>query len=224
LNKFMTAADFVWNAGFFHTTNHSDIIFQRDGDSVSEGVFKNVGQTRRFGVEAGFSTNIYSLFSEIDDWNFSTNYTYLNARFMDGFTIQDPRDLENDTSLNVERGDRIPGLPEHIYKATLGVTLWKRWSLAIDTQYSGEQYFRGDEANVTDPLGGYWVFNARTEVKVNDHLAFFGKLDNIFDRDYKSFGVYGESDEVLGDMGIEDTRFISPGAPRAGWVGVRLTY
>ncbi len=224
LNEWLEDGRLTWNVGFFHTTNHDDIIFRRDGDSPSEGFFSNVGKTLRYGVESGLSVDLPQLFSEIDDWRFSTNYTYLNARFLDGFPIQDPRDMENPTRLDVERGDRIPGLPEHIYKASLGVTLWQRWSLAIDTQYSGEQYFRGDEANVTDPLGGYWIFNARTEFKVNPHLAFFGKIDNIFDRDYKTFGVYGQSDEVLGDsLGIDDTRFVSPGAPRAGWVGVRLT-
>lgn len=220
LNELMGDGDLLWNVGFFHTTNHNDIIFNRGGDSISEGFFSNVGQTLRYGVEAGFSANLPQLFSEIDDWHFSTNYTYLNARFLDGFTIQNP--LNTDEAARVERGDRIPGLPEHLYKASLGVTLWQRWTLAIDTQYSGEQYFRGDEANLTAPLGGYWLFNARTEVKVTDYLTLFGKLDNIFDRDYKTFGVYGEADEVLGDE-FDNPRFVSPGAPRAGWVGVRIT-
>ncbi|WP_349431299.1 TonB-dependent receptor [Methylomarinum sp. Ch1-1] len=222
LNDLMGDGRLNWNVGFFHTTNHNDIIFNRGGDSISEGFFSNVGQTLRYGVESGFNADIPHLFSEIDDWHFSTNYTYLNARFLDGFTIQNPLDLGSDVGVNVERGDRIPGLPEHIYKASLGVDLWKRWSLAIDTQYSGEQYFRGDEANITDPLGGYWIFNARTEFKVNEHLAFFGKIENIFDRDYKTFGVYGEADEVLGDD-FDNPRFVSPGAPRAGWIGVRIT-
>lgn len=197
LNELMSKGDFNWNAGFFHTTNHNDIIFNRGGDSISEGYFSNVGQTLRYGVETGFSMNIPELFSDIDDWHFSTNYTYLNARFMDGFTIQNP--LDTDQAAQVERGDRIPGLPEHIYKASLGVDLWKRLSVAMDAQYSGEQFFRGDEANMTDPLGGYWLFNATAELKINEHVALFGRVNNIFDRKYKSFGVYGEADEVLGD-------------------------
>ena len=222
LNRFLDDADFIWNLGFFHTTSHDDIIFRRSGDSPSEGFFSNVGQTQRYGVETGLTSNVYSLFSDIDDWSFSTNYTYLNAKFKDGFPIQDPRDLANPTSLDVAGGARIPGLPEHIYKASLGLTLWKQWSLSIDSQYSGEQYFRGDEANITDPLGGYWVFNARTELKINEHVALFGRVDNIFDRDYKTFGVYGQADEVLGPA-FDSGRFVSPGAPRAGWVGIRLS-
>jgi iron complex outermembrane receptor protein len=50
----------------------------------------------------------------------------------------------------------------------------------------------------------------------------FGKLNNIFGTNYNSFGVYGEASEVLGPA-FNDSRFVSPGAPRAGWIGVRLS-
>ncbi|MDQ7090007.1 MAG: TonB-dependent receptor [Methylococcales bacterium] len=222
LDNLMSQGDLKWNVGFFHTTNHDDIIFNRGGTSVSEGFFSNIGKTLRYGVEAGVSGHIPQLFSSIDDWHFSTNYTYLNARFQDGFTIQNPLDLEGDNGVNVERGDRIPGLPEHIYKASLGVDLWKRWTIGIDAQYSGDQFLRGDEANITNPLGGYWTFSAKTELKVTENIAFFGRIDNIFDRDYKSFGVYGDATEVLGES-YNDGRFVAPGAPRAGWIGIRLS-
>ena len=220
LSELMDKGDLHWNLGFFHTTNHNDIIFNRGGSSISEGFFSNVGQTQRYGIEAGLTVNYPRLFSEIDDWHFSTNYTYLNAQFLDSFVTQNP--LDNDDASRVMRGDRIPGLPEHIFKASLEVDLWQRWSIAIDTLYSGDQFFRGDEANETSHLGGYWVFNARTEVEITDNVTLFGSVNNIFDRQYKTFGVYGEADEVLGDE-FDNGQFVSPGAPRAGWVGIRLT-
>jgi iron complex outermembrane receptor protein len=219
-DQFLERGDMKWNLGYFHTVNHDDIIFNRGGDSISEGFFSNVGQTRRYGIEAGATLNYAQLFSNIDDWHFATNYTYLNARFMDGFTIQNP--LDDDEGAQVRRGNRIPGMPEHIFKASLGVDLWKRLSLGIDGLYSGDQFFRGDEANTTAKLAGYWLFNAKAEYRVNKHLALFGRVDNIFDKDYASFGVYGEADEVLGDA-FDSGRFVSPGAPRAGWIGVRLS-
>lgn len=220
LNDLIDQGDLNWNVGFFHTTNHNDIIFNRRSGNISKGFFSNIGKTLRYGVETGLTMNKAELFSTIDDWHFSTNYTYLNARFLDGFTTQNP--LDNDQALRVTRGSRIPGLPEHIYKASLGVDLWKHWTIGIDAQYSGNQFFRGDEANITDPLGGYWLFGLRSELKVNEHIALFGRVDNIFDRKYKTFGVYGEADEVLGNS-FDDGRFVSPGMPRAGWIGVRLS-
>jgi len=221
LDELLGKGDLKWNLGYFNTINHNDIIFRRDAASglISQGYFSNVGKTRRYGIEAGTTINYPQLFSGIDDWHFSTNYTYLNARFLDGFDIQNP--LDTTQAMAVTKGDRIPGIPEHIYKAAVGVDLWQRVSLGIDGIYSGNKYFRGDEANSTAPLAGYWLFNAKAEYKVTKNFAVFGKVDNIFDKNYNSFGVYGQANEIL--PGFDDGRFVAPGAPRAGWIGVRLT-
>lgn len=224
LGELIENGDVRWNLGVFQTTNHDDIIFRRaeGDDSLNEGYFSNVGQTRRYGIEAGLDANFTGLFSDIDDWHVAANYTYLNAQYRNSFSVQDPLDLEDGGPVVVEKGDRITGLPEHIFKGTVGVELWRKLSLNIDGLYSGAQYYRGDEANLTGKLGGYWLFNARAELKVTENVALFGKVDNIFDRKYKSFGVYGQADEVLGDS-YNDGRFVSPGAPRAGWIGVRVS-
>ncbi len=219
LNKLLGKGDLKWNLGYFHTMNNDDIIFNRSGGITNQGYFSNVGQTQRYGIEAGTTVNYPQVFSQIDDWHFATNYTYLNARFMDGFDTQDP--INNTEIAAVTEGNRIPGLPEHIYKATIGVDLWKKVSLGFDGMYSGDKYFRGDEANKNPQLTGYWVFNSTAEYKVTKNFAVFGKLNNVFDTHYNSFGVYGNASEVL--PGYNDGRFVSSGAPRAGWVGIRLT-
>lgn len=212
--------DGQWNLGYFRTTNFNDIIFNHNGVSISNGYFSNVGQTRRHGIEASLSANYSGLFSTIDDWHFSTNYTYLNARFKSSFVNQNP--LDNSQPITVLLGSRIPGLPEHIFKASLGVELWKKASLTIDGLYNGAQYLRGDEANSTNQLAGYWLFNLRTEIKLDPHFTVFAKVNNLFDHKYNSFGVYGNASDLLG-ADYNDGRFVSPGAPRAGWVGIRLS-
>ncbi|MDD2800572.1 MAG: TonB-dependent receptor [Methylobacter sp.] len=223
LNNAVGKGDLKWNLGYFHTINTDDIIFRRDLNSglISQGFFQNVGKTRRYGIEAGTQINYPQLFSSIDDWHFSTNYTYLNARFLSGFDSLDP--LDHDQIARVDQGDKIPGIPEHIFKATIGVDLWQKLSLALDGRYSGDQVFRGDEANNNPKLSGYWVFNARAEYKFTENVALFGKLDNIFDNNYNSFGVYGDASSIPGNFGTGNDRFVSPGMPRAGWLGVRLS-
>jgi len=223
LNNAVGKGDLKWNLGYFHTINTNDIIFRRDLNSglISQGFFQNVGKTRRYGIEAGTQINYPQLFSSIDDWHFSTNYTYLNARFLSGFDSLDP--LDHDQIARVDQGDKIPGIPEHIFKATVGVDLWQKLSLALDGRYSGDQVFRGDEANNNPKLSGYWVFNARAEYKFTENVALFGKLDNIFDNNYNSFGVYGDASSIPGNFGTGNDRFVSPGMPRAGWLGVRLS-
>lgn len=223
LNNAVGKGDLKWNLGYFHTINTNDIIFNRDGGLISQGYFSNVGKTRRYGIEAGTQINYPQLFSSIDDWHFSTNYTYLNARFLSGFDSLDPLAPDHDQIARVDQGDKIPGIPEHIFKATVGVDLWQKLSLALDGRYSGDQVFRGDEANNNPKLSGYWVFNARAEYKFTENVALFGKLDNIFDNNYNSFGVYGDASSIPGNFGTGNDRFVSPGMPRAGWLGVRLS-
>jgi outer membrane receptor protein involved in Fe transport len=211
-----------WNLGFFHTINNNDIIFRRDATSslLSQGYFDNVGQTRRYGIEAGTSADYPQLFSSIDDWHFATNYTYLNARFLTPFDSLNPHN-PNEIAV-VHKGSKIPGIPEHIFKAAVNVDLWQKFSLGVNGQYSGDRYLRGDEANRNAKSSGYWLFNATAEYKVTKNFSVFGKLDNIFDENYNSFGVYGNATQVLGDS-YNDGRFFSPGMPRAGWIGVRLS-
>jgi outer membrane receptor protein involved in Fe transport len=223
LKGLLGKGDGQWNLGYFHTANENDIIFRRDFSSNfnNQGYFSNVGKTLRQGLEMGSNITYPQLFSRIDDWHFSANYTYLNAIFLDGFGIQNP--LNPEQIIAVQSGDRIPGIPEHLLKLAVGVDLWRKWSIGVNGLYSGNQYYRGDEANVTRPLAGYWLFNATTEYKVSPHVTVFAKLDNIADERYSSFGMYGNAADVLGSK-FNDGRFMSPGAPRAGWVGLRLTF
>lgn len=209
-----------WNLGFFHATNNDDIIFHRAGNIASQGYFSNVGKTQRYGIEAGTSIDKESLFSSIDDWHIDAHYTYLNAQYLNGFNIQNP--LNADEIVQVQKGDKISSIPAHIFKAALSVDLWKKASLGINGMYSGNQVFRGDETNMTAPLSGYWVFNGTAEYKITKNFALFGKVNNIFDTNYNTFGVYGQASEVLG-ADYNDGRFVSPAAPRAGWIGVRLS-
>ncbi|MBT9098533.1 TonB-dependent receptor [Methylovulum psychrotolerans] len=223
LKGLLGKGDGQWNLGYFHTANENDIIFRRDFSSNfnNQGYFSNVGKTLRQGLEMGSNITYPQLFGRIDDWHFSANYTYLNAIFLDGFGIQNP--LNPEQIIAVQSGDRIPGIPEHLLKLAVGVDLWRKWSIGVNGLYSGSQYYRGDEANVTRPLAGYWLFNATTEYKVSPHVTVFAKLDNIADERYSSFGMYGNAADVLGSK-FNDGRFMSPGAPRAGWVGLRLTF
>jgi outer membrane receptor protein involved in Fe transport len=222
VNDLMGKGDLKWNLGFFHTTNHNDIIFRRDVSSgiVSQGYFSNVGDTRRYGIEAGSTINYPQLFASFDTWHVSTNYTYLNARFVSGFDSLNP--LDDTQTVRVTEGDRIPGIPEHLFKAAISVDLWQRLSLGVTAQFSGNRVYRGDEANMTPKLVGYWLFNGTAEYKITENFSVFGKVNNIFDSHYNTFGVYGQADQVLGGA-FTDSRFVSPGAPRGGWVGIRLS-
>ena len=49
-------------------------------------------------------------------------------------------------------------------------------------------------------------------------------MTNLFDKDYENFGLLGEDPgEILPGLADQSPRFVGPGAPRGGWVGVRFS-
>ncbi|NOR80252.1 MAG: TonB-dependent receptor, partial [Methyloprofundus sp.] len=119
----------------------------------------------------------------------------------------------------------IPGIPQHSVKFSTDVDIVDSWTVGLNVIFNADQFLRGDEGNLDESLEGYTVVNLMTEYRFNEHLTIFGRLDNLFNAKYNNFGTYGETGEVLEDLGIDerDTRFVGVSAPRAGWVGIKLT-
>ena len=209
----------TWNAGVFHTTNEDDIIFQTTGGvSANEGFFANVGDTVRKGVEVGLSGDYGGL-----DW--FANYAFVNAEFDDPFTTTSPNHpfANSNGKIAVEKGDRIPGIPEHLLKFGADVAVSPRLTLGGDIVFNSGRFLRGDEANLLDETDGYAMVNLRGEYHVNDLIVVIAKVENLFDVEYETFGLLGEPEEVLGPA-FGDPRFLGPGAGRGGWIGVRVEF
>ena len=98
-----------------------------------------------------------------------------------------------------------------------------RLTFGFDVINSSSVFFRGDEGNLAEELDGYTLLNARVEYRLGEHALLFLTVDNLLDEEYATFGLFGEPDEVLGDD-FEEPEFVSPGAPRAAWAGVRVEF
>ncbi|WP_198245511.1 TonB-dependent receptor [methane-oxidizing endosymbiont of Gigantopelta aegis] len=218
-----------WRAGVFRTENENDILFKSTGGVVANtGYFDNVGKTRHQGIELGIFGDAF------DRLRYSANYTYMEATFRTPFKVNSPSHPAADANgdIQVEQGDFIPGIPRQMFKVALdydvikGMTYLDRWTMGTDVIYNGSQYLRGDESNQGSKLNAYAVVNLRTEFQFNPHITLFARVTNLFDTQYKNFGQYANTGDVLTDaLGISDrdTQFVGIGAPRAGWVGVRLS-
>ena len=210
-----------WNVGYFNATNHNDIIFQSAGTANSAGYFANVGKTQRQGVELGLSSAFF------ERWRMSLNYSFIDAVFLTPYVSHSPShpNADGNGDIQVSRGDHIPGIPQHSVKFSTDVDVLTSWTVGLNVIFNAEQFLRGDEANLDAPLNGYTVVNLITEYRFNEHLTIFGRLDNLFNEKYNNFGTYGETGDVLDGVGIDDrdTRFVGVSAPRAGWVGVKLS-
>ena len=212
-----------WSLGLFRVVNDDDILWQT-GQTRAHGLFRNVAGTRRLGVEL-------SLTRTRDRWGWSIDYTHVRATFEDAFDVLSPNhpanagDGDDDAPLTrpVSPGDRIPGIPSHLFKAAADYSFTDRLSLGFDIVAVSGSHLRGDESNELDELSGYAVANAFVRYR-NDRFEASLLLENLLDLGYENFGLIGEEpDEVVGldDIG-EDVRFLAPGIPRAAWLRVKL--
>ena len=234
------AGDVKWNAGVFRTVNRDDILFV--GTSTSAGYFTNFGQTRRQGIELGASGTAHRL-----EWN--TSYTYLQATFLSGTCVlAENNSTAGDDSrcgsdeIRVSPGDRIPGLPAHSFKIGLS---WKAldWlRLGGDLQAFSSQYVRGNENNKhragnsggetfegSGKVPGYAVVNFNADADLGGGWQLFAKINNLFDKRYETGGMLAQNPFVGGSFQADpaDWRretFLAPGAPRAGWLGLRYRF
>jgi outer membrane receptor protein involved in Fe transport len=202
-----------WYASLFRTMNRDDILFVSSGALTNEGHFENVGDTLRRGLEVGASGQ----WSPRLGW--SAAYTYLRATFETPVTLTSPNHPDAEGGeIEVARGSTLPGVPRHNLKG--GVFFAdKRWSAGANLVGSSSQFLRGDEANRLAPIDGFATIDLSGGYAVGRRLRLSARVTNLFNAGFESFGLLGEADEVLGDD-FDDPRFLSPGAPRAAWVGV----
>ncbi len=214
--------DLAWNVTFFHTINNNDIIFQSTGGTTSNiGFFDNIGDTRRLGVEVNLRGKLWD-----DRINWYTNYSFIDATFQDSFTINSPTHPNaNDSGLiQVDKGDRIPGIPQHQLNAGLEVTLFKGMKVGADILFNSGQHVRGDEGNYLSELEPYWVLNLHGSYAVTDNFSLFVVMENVADNKYESFGLLGESNELPGFENFTNPRFVGPAPPFGVWGGIRVTF
>jgi outer membrane receptor protein involved in Fe transport len=211
-----TWRDLRWHAGLFRTGNENDILFVSAGALTNRGFFDNVGDTRRQGIELNLSGKWLG-----GRLNWFSNYTRLQAEFQESFSVTSALNpAAVDGEIAVPAGARIPGTPEHMLAAGASLQLIPGLTVGVDMTYRSNQFLRGDEGNLNEPLSSYTVFNAGAEWQLNPSFKLFVQVENVFDEEYATFGLYGAADEVLGDE-FDDPRFLSPAPPRSGWVGVR---
>ncbi len=206
-----------YQLGLFRATNRDDILFQTTGRAT--GLFANVDETRRQGIEASITGTVGKL-----DWY--ANWTYLQARFGDSFQVLSPNHPNADAEgeVNVQRGDRIPGLPEDILKLGASYNLTPDISVGAELFHNGSQVVRGDESNDLPEIGAYTVVNLRAAWQLGEQFSLYARVTNALDRDYENFGLLGEDPGEI--LTLTDNRplFVGVGAPRAAWLGLRYRF
>jgi outer membrane receptor protein involved in Fe transport len=190
------------------------------------GFFDNVGDTRRQGVEIGLQTRMGKL-------QLSAAYGFVDATFQDSFLVSSPSNSQADGTgrIQVESGDRIPGIPQHNFKLRADYAFTPRIFGGLNLVYASDQYARGDENNedVNGTVPDYFVVNVDARWQITNELQVFGRVTNLLDEEYETFGVLGESFFPAPAFAFDaanaaDEQFRTPGAPRGFFVGVRYDF
>jgi iron complex outermembrane receptor protein len=206
-----------WKVGLFRTDSDNDII-SLASVLPGQGYFTNVPATRRQGLEA-------SLQYQAGRWFAYANYSYLDATYRFAGTLASPNNpaADEDGNIFVTSGDRIPGIPQHHLQVGLDYTLTPAWKIGADVVGVSEQYYVGDEANQNSRLPAYWVTNLRTSYQVSEHLQVFGLVNNLFDRNYATYGTYFQTDGIA-FKNFSDARMITPAQPLSAYAGLRVMW
>ena len=210
---------FEWNIGAYRTDLKDDIYLVTFPGNKS--FFDTIGNTRRQGIEAGFTASI-------DKLSLRFNYALTDATFQDSFTMASDHNSSatfgtgqdaylQTRSIRVNPGNRMPGVPLHNLNATLSYDITSKWRVGLTAVAHSSAYVRGNENNehekgvtqyitaangdvlarqpTSNPgsVAGYAVFNFRTSYKLNSEWTASLMINNLFDREYFTAGRLGRN-------------------------------
>ncbi len=206
-----------WTASVFRSSSRDDIIFISSGVLTNEGYFANVGDTRRRGLELTADGNVGA------HVRWSGAYAYLRATFNTPLVLSSPNHPNAaGGEIVVRPSHALPSVPRHNLKANIWAAV-RRLSMGATLAYTSSQFLRGDEANLLPPIAGSTLAHLTGRYALHPRVNVVARLANLFNVRYATFGLLGEADDVLGDE-FDDPRFVSPGAPRAAWLGVEFKF
>ena len=217
---------FGWDLSIYRTNSENDIY--GISTTIASGFFQNVGSTRREGgdLDLTYQTGRVSAYLQ---------YSYLKATFRSAFLEPAPANPFQDANGNIQVnvGDELPLIPKSRVKLGADVKVLPHWSAGGTVSYIGPSFYRGDEANLNPELPGYTVASLRTSYQFSRHLQIFANIQNVFDRRYSTYGIFGDPTGVgapgvpaggeSGDPDV-DPRFQSPAMPRAYFGGVKISF
>jgi iron complex outermembrane receptor protein len=135
--------------------------------------------------------------------------------------------------LQVEPGDRLPGIPEQRLKLGGDYRLLPDWTLGASLVLVSSIYYIGDESNRLAPIPGYHVIGLHASYRPDPHVEFFAQITNLLNTKYATWGILSDPTGV-GAPGIPpngvrngpgvDNRFQSPAAPFEAFAGARITF
>jgi iron complex outermembrane receptor protein len=168
-----------FTAALFRIDTRDEIV--TDTSAGGRTTFKNASRTRRDGLEMAAEGRLGAGFEG------SASYTWLDARFTEGFSSGTP-------PVPVPAGSRLPGVPGSVLYAEI---VWRHapsgFHAGAELRASGKVWV--NEANV-DAAAGYAVASLRAGFERRGEtwrFAAFARIDNVGDRAYAGSVIVAEA-------------------------------
>lgn len=180
-------------AAIFQTNTRNELVVAESQGGRS--VYKNAGETRRRGLELSFDQQ-WAM-----DWQTKLAWTLLDATYRN--------ETCDATGIHcTPAGNRLPGIARNIGYASLAYIPESGWHAGADIRYMSD--IQADDANNAH-APSYVVASLNTGYRINWNqwsLDMFGRVDNLFDREYVGSVIVNESNK----------RYYEP-APGRNWGG-----
>jgi outer membrane receptor protein involved in Fe transport len=243
---------FHWSADYFFGQNSNDLLFVAS-QQTGFGYFLNFGKTRRDGLELELARDSRA-------WSIGGNYTFLNATYQSAQAIDGGSNSTNDSAsagmpgidddIHIAPGDFIPQVPRNLFKLYGQFHPSPKLSAEMDVLAVGSSFARGNENNLDQPDGafylgtgkssGYVVADLGVRYQIAARIQLFAQCNNLLDRHYatgaqlgttpfdnndhfvaRPFGTpYGTGD---GAIPVRSSEFLAPGMPFNIYGGLKIT-
>ena len=238
-----------WSAGLFRSTVHNDILFVAD-DAAGFGYFKNFGKTRRQGLELS-ADGTYERFQLGGNYTL-LDATFRSPEIVGGHGNSANENAQSgipgvEGTIAIAPGNRIPLVPRHQLKFHADYEVISGLIFGAETLTMSGVYARGNESSAHLPDGvyyigpgktkGYTLLALRAQYQVTQGLLFFARVENVFDKKYSTSAVLGGNGftadgafiarrfpAIGGQFPVQQSTFFAPGAPRAIFGGVKVTF
>lgn len=187
----------------FHADTRDELVVATN--SGGRATYQNAGRTRRLGVEAGATA---ALSSQLE---LSLAYTWIEAEVREPYfactgvpcTVPETR---------IEKGNRLPGVPESSFYGTLHWGADTGWQASVDAQYMAAVPVNDVNSEAAPSYALVGVSGAYVRDFPHLRLRGFVTVDNLFDRDH------------VGSVIVNDGngRYYEPGAELSVLAGIRL--
>ena len=192
-----------WDITYFNTDVENEIINTDEPETTGVGgTLVNVDNTTHKGFEAGIDVIVFRGVG-------GGSLTWRSAYSLNDFSFVDGGPLDVD-------GNRIAGVPEHVYRGELRYDLKDRWFVAVNAQIGAGDFFVDHENLVAAPT--YTSVGFSAGYRLSEQAELFVSGENITDT-----GFAGGLTPVT-QFDVSTDRVFTPAARASVYGGLRYRF